>query len=175
MKKALVIIDMQKDFVDGALGTDEAKKIVPNAVKFIQDVRNDKDYKIITTYDTHRKDYLDTLEGKKLPVPHCIAYSEGWMLNKEIRKTLENKLCTTFEKPTFGEPKLAEYIKNEEFNEVTIIGLVTSICVISNALLIRAFNPNLIIKVKADCCAGITKEDHDAALTVMKMCQIDII
>lgn len=171
-KIALVVVDMQNDFIDGALGSKDAQAIVPNVIKLIKENKfND----IIVTYDTHHDNYFDTLEGKKLPVMHCEAYKNGWMLNKDILNALEGKSFTPFEKPTFGEPKVAEYIRNEKFDEVIICGLVTSICVVSNALLIRAFNPNLSIKVKSDCCAGIARDDHEAALKTMQMCQIDVI
>ena len=174
MKKFLVVVDMQKDFVDGALGSQEAVAIVPAAFKKITQF----DGEIFATYDTHFDDYMDTAEGKKLPVPHCIKGTEGWQLSKDIAAALKGKKYTPVEKYTFGSVKLPDLIKKaagtEEFS-VELIGLCTDICVISNALLLKANFPEADIVVDEACCAGVTPEKHNAAVETMKSCQIDII
>lgn len=173
MKKILVVVDMQKDFVDGALGSKEAVAIVPNVVKKIEEF----DGEIFVTYDTHFENYMDTNEGKNLPVPHCIKGTDGWELNKEVMDALNNKAYTTVEKITFGSVDLPELVGkaagDEEFS-VELIGLCTDICVVSNALLLKANFPEMTIMVDATCCAGVTPESHEAALTTMKMCQIEV-
>ena len=173
MKKILVVVDMQKDFVDGALGSKEAVAIVPNVVKKIEEF----DGEIFVTYDTHFENYMDTNEGKNLPVPHCIKGTDGWELNKEVMDALNNKAYTTVEKITFGSVDLPELVGkaagDEEFS-VELIGLCTDICVVSNALLLKANFPEMNILVDAACCAGVTVESHEAALTTMKMCQIEV-
>lgn len=173
MKKILVVVDMQKDFVDGALGSKEAVAIVPNVVKKIEEFDGD----IFVTYDTHFENYMDTNEGKNLPVPHCIKGTDGWELNKEVMDALNNKAYTTVEKITFGSVDLPELVGkaagDEEFS-VELIGLCTDICVVSNALLLKANFPEMNILVDAACCAGVTPESHEAALTTMKMCQIEV-
>lgn len=174
MKKFLIVVDMQKDFIDGALGSKEACDIVPAAVKKIAAF----DGEIFATYDTHFDDYMDTAEGKKLPVPHCIKGTEGWQLNREISAVLKGKKYTAVEKYTFGSVKLPELIKkaagNDEFS-IELIGLCTDICVVSNALLLKASFPEAPIAVDEKCCAGVTPEKHDAAIETMKSCQIDIL
>ncbi len=173
MKKILVVVDMQKDFVDGALGSKEAVAIVPNVVKKIEEF----DGEIFVTYDTHFENYMDTNEGKNLPVPHCIKGTDGWELNKEVMDAFNNKAYTTVEKITFGSVDLPELVGkaagDEEFS-VELIGLCTDICVVSNALLLKANFPEMTIMVDAACCAGVTPESHEAALTTMKMCQIEV-
>jgi nicotinamidase-related amidase len=173
MKKILVVVDMQKDFVDGALGTKEACAIVDNVVKKITDF----DGKIFVTYDTHGEDYMNTREGKNLPVPHCIKGTEGWMLDKKVEAALAGKDVTKVEKVTFGSVDLPEFIKEyaagEEF-EVCMIGLCTDICVVSNALIVKATFPETDICVDANCCAGVTPQAHEAALMTMQSCQIKI-
>lgn len=174
MKKFLIVVDMQKDFVDGALGTQEAVAIIPAAVKKIAQF----DGEIFATYDTHFDDYMDTAEGRKLPVPHCIKGSDGWQLNKDIAAALKGKNYTPVEKYTFGSVKLPDLIKKaagtEEFS-IELIGLCTDICVISNALLLKANFPEADIAVDEKCCAGVTPEKHDAAIETLKSCQIDIL
>lgn len=174
MKKFLIVVDMQKDFVDGALGTQEAVAIIPAAVKKIAQF----DGEIFATYDTHFDDYMDTAEGRKLPVPHCIKGSDGWQLNKDIAAALKGKKYTPVEKYTFGSVKLPDLIKKaagtEEFS-IELIGLCTDICVISNALLLKANFPEADIAVDEKCCAGVTPEKHDAAIETLKSCQIDIL
>ena len=174
MKKFLIVVDMQKDFIDGALGSKEACAIVPAAAKKIAAFEGE----IFATYDTHFDDYMDTAEGKKLPVPHCIKGSEGWQLNKEISASLKGKKYTPVEKYTFGSVKLPEFIKkaagSDEFS-IELIGLCTDICVVSNALLLKASFPEVPITVDEKCCAGVTPEKHNAAIETMRSCQIDIL
>ena len=173
MKRFLIVVDMQKDFVDGALGTKEAVAIVPNVVKKIADF----DGEIIATLDTHDADYLRSAEGKKLPVAHCIYHTEGWILNYEVAKALDKKSHTLLEKPTFGSvklPALIEEMAGDEPFSIELCGLCTDICVVSNALLLKAHFPEVPITVDAACCAGVTPESHEAALTTMRMCQIDV-
>lgn len=173
MKKILVVVDMQKDFVDGALGSKEAVAIVPNVVKKIEEF----DGEIFVTYDTHFENYMDTNEGKNLPVPHCIKGTDGWELNKEVMNALNNKAYTTVEKITFGSvdlPGLVGKAAGDEEFSVELVGLCTDICVVSNALLLKANFPEMNILVDAACCAGVTPESHEAALTTMKMCQIEV-
>ena len=173
MKKILVVVDMQNDFVDGALGSKEAVAIVPAVVKKI----NEFDGDIFVTYDTHFENYMDTAEGKKLPVPHCIKGTDGWELNGEVMKALDAKEFTPVEKKTFGSVDLPALIReavgNDEF-VVEVIGLCTDICVVSNALIIKANFPEVPIAVDSACCAGVTPEKHEAALETMRSCQIDV-
>lgn len=173
MKKFLIVVDMQKDFVDGALGTEEAVKIVP----FVTEKIKSHDGEIIVTYDTHFENYMDTAEGKKLPVPHCIKGTAGWELDMDVAKALEGKSYVTIEKLTFGAVDLPALVrtmaKNEDFS-VEIIGLCTDICVVSNALILKAAFPEAEISVDANCCAGVTVDSHKAALLTMQFCQIDI-
>ncbi len=174
MKKFLVVVDIQKDFVDGALGTAEAVGIIDNAVRKIESF----DGKIFVTFDTHYDNYMDTAEGKKLPVPHCIKGTDGWTLNDKISAALYNKGCTAVEKLTFGSidlPGLIEAEANGEDFSVELIGLCTDICVVSNALILKAHFHEKEITVDASCCAGVTPETHNAALETMKMCQINVI
>ncbi len=174
MKKFLVVVDMQNDFVDGALGTKEAADIVDNAVSKIKNFEG----KVFVTLDTHYPDYLDTPEGKKLPVPHCVKMTNGWLPNEKITAALADKFPSIIEKDTFGSIKLATEIRridSGEEMEIELIGLCTDICVISNALLLKAFFPKAKITVDANCCAGVTPELHKAALEVMNSCQIDVI
>ena len=174
MKKFLIVVDMQNDFVDGALGSQQAVEIVPAAVKKIKKF----DGEIFVTYDTHFDDYLQTSEGKKLPVPHCIKGSNGWELNKDIKTALADKFFTEVEKHTFGSvklPKLIEQAAGKEDLSIELIGLCTDICVVSNALILKALNPEIKITVDSKCCAGVTPDSHEAALTTMRMCQIEVI
>lgn len=176
MKKLLVVVDMQKDFVDGVLGSNEAVAIVDNVVEKIREFDGD----IIVTYDTHQDNYMETREGKFLPVPHCIQDTEGWQLNDKVSEVLDakGKSCVIY-KPTFGSLELidavARRMEEETSTEVTLIGLCTDICVVSNAMLLKAAYPEMNILVDASCCAGVTVESHRAALTTMKMCQIEVL
>jgi len=166
MKKTLIVIDMQNDFIDMALGTKEAVSIVPNVKRKIAEaVKNGGE--IIFTRDTHFENYLETPEGKKLPVPHCIKGTPGW----EIADGLYVEGAKIIDKPNFGWPDW----RNEALEKVEIIGLCTDICVVSNALIIKACFPDAEVCVDAACCAGVTPETHKAALATMRMCQIDVI
>ncbi len=165
MKKTLIVVDMQNDFIDMALGTKEAVAIVPKVKeKILEYIKNGDE--VIYTRDTHSDDYLDTPEGKKLPVVHCVKGTKGW----EIADGLYVDGCKIIDKPNFGWTGW----HSEVFEEVEIIGLCTDICVVSNALIIKAMFPDAIIKVDRNCCAGVTPESHDAALMTMGMCQIEI-
>ena len=170
----MIVVGMQKDFVDGSLGTAEAVAIVDKVASRIAAF----DGRIFATLDTHQADYLETAEGKKLPVPHCIKDTDGWLLNEKVMYALSEKNYRTIEKGTFGSTKLVEEIaKLAADGEVAVelIGLCTDICVVSNALLLKAHFPEMGIAVDASCCAGVTPKTHEAALETMKMCQIDII
>ncbi|MBQ8920852.1 MAG: cysteine hydrolase [Oscillospiraceae bacterium] len=174
MKNILIVVDMQKDFVDGALGTKEAVAIVPAAAKKIAAF----DGEIIATIDTHFADYMDTAEGKKLPVPHCIKGTDGWQLDADIAAALGKKGYTPVIKHTFGAEDLPAFIRQIADGEpfrIELIGLCTDICVVSNALLLKAHFPEIPIAVDAACCAGVTPQKHDAALETMRSCQIDIL
>ncbi len=174
MKKLLIVVDMQKDFIDGALGSAEAVAIVDNVVKKIEGFDGD----IIATYDTHRENYMETQEGKNLPVPHCIKGTDGWKLNEKVQKALDEKGYTSIEKPTFGSVELIQYIKEKytaDDIEIELVGLCTDICVVSNAILMKANFLETKVSVDASCCAGVTPESHNAALTTMKMCQVNVI
>lgn len=172
MRKILLVIDMQNDFIDGALGTPEAEAIVERVVEEIQKYPPED---IIATRDTHTENYMETQEGRNLPVPHCVKGTTGWELNSKIAAALRG--AAVIDKPTFGSKELAEQIaelaKQDEL-DITLIGLCTDICVVSNALLIKAFLPETAIRVIAGCCAGVTPESHQAALKTMQMCQIHI-
>ncbi|MBR5451661.1 MAG: cysteine hydrolase [Clostridia bacterium] len=174
MKHILIVVDIQKDFVDGALGTAEAVGIIPAAYRKIEGFEGE----IFVTFDTHFENYMQTAEGGKLPVPHCIKGTDGWKLDSSIAKALEGREYTSVEKLTFGSVELPVLIKksvrNEDF-DITLIGLCTDICVVSNALILKANFPEKEIYVDAACCAGVTPESHNAALSTMKMCQINVI
>ncbi len=167
--KALVVIDMQNDFIDGSLGTKEAVMIVDKVKEEIDLFRKNGDT-VLFTRDTHFENYLSSAEGKNLPVVHCIKGTKGW----EISEKLSVKDSMVFDKPTFGSVELAEYLKKENPDEIEIVGLCTDICVISNALLLKAYLPETPIVVKEALCAGVTPESHIRALESMKMCQVQI-
>ena len=166
MRKTLIVVDMQNDFITGSLGTKEAQEILPNVKEKIRQYQENND-EILFTRDTHQTDYLNTPEGKKLPVEHCIEGTEGW----KIAEGLEVPGCTYIDKPTFGWTHWNE----RSFDEIELIGLCTDICVVSNALILKATFPEVEITVDANCCAGVTPETHQAALETMKMCQIHVI
>lgn len=170
MKEALVVIDMQNDFIDGSLGTAQAQQIVPNVISKINAFSGDLYY----TRDTHNEDYLNTLEGKKLPVVHCIKNTFGWEIQKDVWNAGVNKNPLIIDKPTFGSTELAQTLCQKQYDRITLVGLCTDICVISNALNIKSLLWETPIIVDANCCAGITPESHTQALNAMKMCQIDI-
>lgn len=175
----LVVVDMQNDFVSGALGTAEARNIVPDVVGRVVDGLN-RGEEVLFTRDTHEADYLNTQEGRKLPVPHCVRGTEGW----EIVDQLKEYAAHPIDKPTFGSRYLGALLKARDedlkqqgkagVEKVTLVGLCTDICVISNALLIKAFLPETEVAVDAVCCAGVTTESHRTALAAMKMCQITV-
>ncbi|MBQ4529640.1 MAG: cysteine hydrolase [Lachnospiraceae bacterium] len=170
-KNVLVVVDMQKDFIDGALGTKEAVEIVSKVEEKIKNFQGE----VIFTRDTHFENYSTTQEGQKLPVSHCIKGTEGWQI-EETLEVLRTPVMKVFDKPTFGSVELAEYLKeNKELASVTLIGLCTDICVISNAMVIKAFLPEVKVMVEEKCCAGVTPKSHNNALEAMKMCQIEII
>lgn len=166
--RTLIVVDMQNDFIDGALGTKEAQAIVPNVKKKIEEYKARGD-KVVFTRDTHHTNYLETNEGKHLPVEHCIHGTRGWIIADEVNYPD----CKHIDKPTFGYTYWAYEFQDVE--DIELVGLCTDICVVSNALIIKAQFPNANITVDASCCAGVTPESHHAALTVMKMCQIDVI
>ena len=177
MQNFLIVVDMQTDFVDGALGTKEAVAIVPAVKERIRQAV-DTGEKIIFTRDTHQENYLETQEGRNLPVTHCIEGTDGWQIIPELWEFAKGA-AAVIDKPTFGSRKLGRHLAEEnekdEIRHITLIGLCTDICVISNAMLIKAFLPEVPIKVKAKCCAGVTPESHENALAAMKVCQIEVI
>ena len=172
MNDVLIVVDMQNDFIDGALGTAEALAIVPKVKEKIEGFQG----QVFFTRDTHQANYMDTQEGRKLPVPHCIEGSDGWQIRPELEALRRTEAV---DKPGFGSVQLAERLRemneSEPIGSVTLIGLCTDICVISNAMLIKAYLPELPVKVDAACCAGVTPESHENALTAMAMCQIEIL
>ena len=172
MQEILIVVDMQNDFIDGSLGTAEAVAIVPKVAEKIRSFPG----KVLFTRDTHPENYLETQEGRNLPVVHCVRGTPGWEIREELMA-----LCATepIDKPTFGSTKLGEVLLGlntlEPISSVTLIGLCTDICVISNALLVKAFLPEVPVTVDAACCAGVTPESHLNALAAMKMCQIRVV
>lgn len=173
MRKLLLVIDMQNDFINGALGTAEAEAIVDRTAA---EIKKYPAGDVLATRDTHSKNYLETQEGRCLPVVHCIRGTPGWELHPKIAAALGD--APVFDKPAFGSRALAEELARmaeSEALEITLAGLCTDICVVSNALLIKAFLPETPVRVLADCCAGVTPESHRAALDTMRMCQIQIL
>ena len=172
MRKILIVVDMQNDFIDGALGTPEAVAIVENVKRKIEDF----DGEVIFTRDTHFDNYMDTQEGKNLPVPHCIKGTHGWEIRAELDALRKSE---AIDKLTFGSSTLFEALEDEnakeKIDEITLIGLCTDICVISNAIGIKAFLPEVKITVDSACCAGVTPESHQRALDTMRVCQIEIL
>ena len=172
MRDVLVVVDMQNDFIDGALGTPEAQAIVPKVLEKLRGFEG----QVIFTRDTHFENYMDTQEGRNLPVPHCIKDTPGWQIREELLP-----YCTEMpiNKVTFGSTGLAEQLRamdaREHISSVTLVGLCTDICVISNALLIKAAIPEIPVTVDASCCAGVTPASHKNALEAMKMCQIRVV
>ena len=175
MNEVLIVVDMQNDFIDGSLGTKEAEAIVEHVVEAIDRFEGS----VIATRDTHPESYLSSREGRFLPVEHCIKDSDGWQIRKEVEEALKKKDALIIDKPTFGSEKLVEVLKEmdqkQPIGTVTLLGLCTDICVVSNALLVEAAFPETDIRVLKDCCAGVTPESHEAALTTMKMCQIEVL
>ena len=170
--KYLIVVDMQNDFIDGSLGTPEAQAIVPAAAARIRRAIAEG-YTVIATKDTHGENYLETAEGRNLPVKHCIKGTHGWQLADVISDALGDSV--TVEKPTFGSVRLPGMIEPADRLTIELIGLCTDICVVSNALLVKAFFPEARVCVDSACCAGVTPEKHDAALVTMASCQIDVL
>lgn len=172
MQDILIVVDMQNDFIDGALGTKEAVAIVPRVKEKIAFFSGP----VIFTRDTHPENYMETQEGKNLPVPHCIKGTEGWQIRPELDRLRKTE---PVDKPGFGSVELGQMLldmnEKEPIASVTLIGLCTDVCVISNALIIKAFLPEVPVKVDAACCAGISPESHDNALSAMAMCQVEIL
>ena len=170
MRKLLIVVDMQTDFVDGALGPPEAVAIVPAVRQRILAAKQNGE-EVIFTRDTHEENYMETQEGKNLPVPHCIRGTAGWQIIPELQDLTEG--CMVLDKPTFGSVELCRMLTGrEDMERITLIGLCTDICVISNALLCKAALPEVPVAVEPACCAGVTPESHNNALNAMKMCQI---
>lgn len=175
MNKYLIVVDVQKDFVDGVLGSDEAKAIIPRVKeKLAQCYAND--CKVIFTRDTHDFDYLETNEGKHLPVKHCITGTDGWEIcDSIVYEGLVNRKAAIINKPTFGYLGWEEYIEESEDLEIELVGLCTDICVVSNALILKAMFPEARIVVDSTACAGVTPASHEAALNTMRMCQVEVV
>ena len=170
-RKVLVVVDMQNDFIDGALGTKEAEAIVPGVLKKIESFEGE----IIFTRDTHGENYLRTQEGRKLPVKHCIEGTDGWQFHRSLQDCAKN--APVFDKPGFGSMVLPQYLKNKGGapDEILLIGLCTDICVICNAMILKGAFPEAEITVDSSCCAGTTIQNHLNALNAMEVCQINII
>jgi len=166
--KYLIVVDMQVDFISGSLGSEQAKAIVPNVVKKVESF----DGTVIFTRDTHFDNYMQTQEGKKLPVPHCIKDTDGWQICDELKIYAD----AVIDKVTFGSVELPQILWecNEPIEEIELCGLCTDICVISNAMILKAAFPEVIVTVDASCCAGVTAESHNIALSAMKAVQIEI-
>ncbi|MCI8887266.1 MAG: cysteine hydrolase [Hungatella sp.] len=167
MKKLLIVVDMQNDFIDGSLGTKEAEAVVPAVKEKIKAYEEAGD-EVVFTMDTHFEDYLDTQEGRNLPVKHCIKDSHGWMLHESLKDFSGKR----FEKRAFGSVECGQYAAGGNYESVELVGLCTDICVISNAMLIKSMSPELTVIVDGRCCAGVTPQSHENALKAMKMCQI---
>ena len=176
MEHILIVVDMQNDFVDGVLGTPEAVAILPAVAEKIRNHQG----RIIFTRDTHAENYMNTREGRHLPVPHCIEGTKGWEIHPTVWSAIpEGQEAFVIDKPTFGSVALATTLeklhKDTPIAKVTLIGVCTDICVISNAMLIKATLPEIDVTVDAACCAGVTSESHDNALRAMQMCQMEIV
>lgn len=174
MRKILIVIDMQNDFIDGALGTPEAAAIVENVKEKIRSYPKED---VFATRDSHTTDYMYTQEGKNLPVPHCIRGTDGWQIRPDIAELIFPD--HVIDKPTFGSTTLARIMEtldehSPEGISIEVVGLCTDICVVSNALLLKAFMPEVPISCDAACCAGVTPQSHDAAIATMRACQIQI-
>ncbi len=166
MKKLLVVVDMQRDFVTGSLGTEEARAIVPRVRELVAAAEE-----VVFTADTHGENYLETQEGRRLPVPHCIAGTEGWEILPEVYRAG----AKIFEKPSFGSEALASYVKEGGYGEIVFCGVCTDICVVSNALLVKAALPEAEVRVVSSACAGTTPARHCAALETMRSCQVTVV
>ena len=169
MSKILIVVDMQNDFIDGALGSPEAVAIVP----YVKEVIENFEGKVFFTRDTHFENYMETQEGANLPVPHCIKGTDGWQIRAELDAL---RATEPIDKVTFGSKNLVEVLKNEEnIESIIFLGLCTDICVISNVMLVKAFFPEIPLIVDAKGCAGVSPESHTRALNAMKVCQIKVI
>lgn len=174
MKKLLLVVDMQKDFIKGSLATPEAVAILPNVIEKMKSWDGD----LMCTLDTHSDDYLETQEGRNLPIPHCIKETQGWELQDDVAALCKIKGGKVIEKPGFGIKNLPQIITDnypDGLSEIHLLGLCTDICVIVNAMLLKAYFPEIPIYVDSSCCAGVTPEGHENALSAMKACQINII
>lgn len=171
MRSLLVVVDMQNDFISGALGTQEAQAIVPLVIQRIQEFSGD----IVYTRDTHEEDYLTTQEGKHLPVIHCVKGTPGWGIHPEVLAAGEGKTAGIIDKPTFGSQELCHFAEAGKYDSIELIGLCTDICVISNALCLKSVLWETPIGVRPSCCAGVTPESHNNALAALRMCQIDLL
>lgn len=172
MRKLLLVIDMQNDFISGSLGTPEAEAVVEPVV---EEIRRYPAGDVIATRDTHREDYLSTQEGRNLPVPHCVRGTPGWELDDRVAAALGD--ARVIDKPTFGSLELVRLLTEmaeREDLDITLVGLCTDICVVSNALAVKMALPETPVRVIARCCAGVTPESHQAALTTMRMCQVQV-
>ena len=169
MKRLLIVVDMQNDFITGSLGTQEARQAVEPVVRKVLEYKRQGD-EVVFTLDTHFENYSETQEGRRLPVPHCIKGTEGWKLCPQLEK-FEGK---RFDKYTFGSQECAAYAAEGEYDQIELVGVCTDICVVSNALLLKARLPETLIQVDSTCCAGVTPHSHEAALETMRMCQIDV-
>lgn len=169
-KKLLIVVDMQNDFVTGPLGTEEAKAIVSNIANYASKFEGD----VVFTQDTHFEDYLDTQEGKHLPTLHCVYQSQGWQLVPELDEIAIARKAIKINKSTFGSPALAKFVQHSHYTSIELCGVCTGICVISNALMLKACCPETPIKVWSNMCACVTNESHNEALDIMKLCHIDV-
>ena len=174
MARVLVVVDMQNDFITGALGSPDGPGIVDGVVDYIKKFDGD----VVYTLDTHYDNYMETQEGRNLPVPHCIKGSEGWKLPEKIQAALDERGAQAFEKPSFGSPDLAlamvEKNKKEPIDEIVLLGICTDICVITNTMTLKCFLPEVKVTVESGLCAGVTGEQHQQALNAMKICQVNI-
>lgn len=172
MKRLLIVVDYQNDFVNGSLGFDKAKELENHIVELIEEYQNNND-EVIYTMDTHQKNYMDTYEGKNLPIPHCIEGSEGWQLYGKTKELLKNSLC--FKKATFPSLDLANYLKDKEYEDITLVGLVSHICVISNAIMAKAALPHTPIRIDLKATGSVDEKTHQDSLSVLKSLQIELL
>lgn len=170
MRKLLIVVDMQNDFISGSLGTPQARQILPAVKAKIENSRQEGET-ILFTRDTHSADYLETQEGQYLPVIHCVEGTWGHLIAEELAPEGGQAL----DKPNFGSLELADWVARGNYDEVELCGLCTDICVVSNALILKARLPETRVTVDARCCAGVTEESHQAALITMKMCQVEVV
>lgn len=172
MKKLLIVVDYQNDFVDGSLGFEKAKDLEERIVELIKQYQNNND-DVIYTMDTHQDNYMDTYEGKNLPVPHCIDGSKGWQLYGQTKQLLKDSIC--FKKSTFPSLDLANYLKDKEYEDVTLVGLVSHICVISNAVMVKSALPQTPIKIDLKATGSVDEKTHQECINVMKSMQFEMI